>query len=67
MEMTFTGYIRKVRIEASCKLLIGTNKSIWEIANDTGYGDVRSFREHFKEIYNVTPLKFRKMLGHYMK
>lgn len=63
MGMTFTEYLRKVRMEAACKLLTDTDKSIWEIANDTGYSDVRSFRMHFKNSYHITPLKFRKMFG----
>lgn len=63
MGISFSEYLRKVRIEAGCRLLVDTDKSIWEVANDTGYGDVRSFREHFKDFYNVTPLKFRKMFG----
>ena len=61
MGMTFTQYLRKVRMEAACKLLINTDKSIDEIADDIGYSDVRSFRTHFKSSYNITPLKFRKM------
>lgn len=63
MGMTFTEYLRKTRMEAACKLLVNTVKSIDEIANDTGYSDVRSFRKHFKNSYNVTPLRFRKMFG----
>jgi AraC family L-rhamnose operon transcriptional activator RhaR len=65
MAMTFSEYLRKVRIEAGCRLLIDSNKSIWEIAGDVGYNDVRSFRTHFKNRYNVTPLKFRKIFVRY--
>jgi len=63
MGVTFTQYLRKVRMEAACKLLVNTAKSVDEVANNVGYSDVRSFRLHFKSRYNVTPLKFRKMLG----
>jgi len=63
MGITFTEYLRKVRMEGACKLLVNTAKSIDEVANDVGYNDVRSFRMHFKSSYNVTPLRFRKMFG----
>ena len=58
--MTFTEYLRKLRLNASCHLLTGTNKSIWEVANNVGYNDVRTFRKHFKEQFGMTPLQFRK-------
>lgn len=63
MGMTFTEYLRKVRMEAACKLLVNTAKGIDRIASDIGYSDVRSFRIHFKNSYGITPLKFRKMFG----
>lgn len=60
MGMTFTEYLRKVRLSAACRLLVNTDKSVGEIAEAVGYSDVRSFRKHFRDTYGMTPLRFRK-------
>lgn len=60
MGMTFTEYLRKVRLSAACRLLADTDKSVGEISEAVGYSDVRSFRKHFRDSYRVTPLRFRK-------
>ena len=58
--ITYTQYLRRVRMRASSKLLIQSSKSVEEIASEVGYTDARSFRRHFKEIYGLSPLGFRK-------
>lgn len=59
-EITFTEYLRKTRIDASCRILIHSKKSIDQIANAVGYNDVKTFRKHFKASLDITPCNFRK-------
>lgn len=58
--ITFTEYLRKVRIEKSMSLLANTDKKIIEIAELCGYSDMKSFNSIFKEKLGVTPRKFRQ-------
>lgn len=58
--MSFTEYVSNVRINHVKRLLIQTNKSIMEIAFDTGFchGDYLSSR--FKNKIGMTPSEFRR-------
>lgn len=58
--ITFTEYLRKVRIEKSMSLLANTDKKIIEIAELCGYSDMKSFNSIFKKMLGVTPQKFRQ-------
>ena len=57
---TFKEYIAILRVEKSKELLIGTYKTITEIAFETGFNDSAYFNKVFKKIENVTPSKYRK-------
>ena len=58
--ITYTEYLRRTRINASCRLLANTQKTINIIANDVGYADVKTFRKHFKAHTGITPTMFRQ-------
>ena len=53
-------YIQKIRIEKSCGLLRGTDKSVREIAELVGYKDLKFFKEIFKRFMQMTPREYRK-------
>lgn len=57
---TAQSYIRKKRIEKSCSLLLFTQKSIAEIAQQTGFSNRYHFSRIFTEITKTTPAKYRK-------
>lgn len=57
--MSFTEYISNVRIKHVKRLLIQTNKSIMEIALDTGYCNGDYLSSQFKNKTNMTPSEFR--------
>lgn len=57
--MSFTEYLSNVRIRHVKMLLIQTNKSIMEIALDTGYCHGDYLSSQFKKKTNMTPLEFR--------
>ena len=58
--MNFTEYVKRARIEASCRLLLNTDKAIWEIAELVGYRDSSFFHKTFQEFMNCSPAKYRK-------
>ena len=58
--ITFTEYLRKLRIEKSMSLLANTDKKIIEVAGLCGYSDMKSFNSVFKKMLGVTPQKFRQ-------
>ncbi len=53
--MTFSRYLRKLRIELAQYLLKELNKGICEVAYEVGYSDVPSFLRAFKEETGMTP------------
>lgn len=59
---TFTEYLKKQRISNSCRLLLSTDKPITEIAELSGYTDIKSFNSVFKNIMHMTPRDLRKNL-----
>lgn len=54
-------YIRKVRLEKAFELLMSDNKTLTEISCLTGFYDQPHFSRSFRNIFQFTPLKFRKM------
>lgn len=56
---TLIEYLQKTRIEAAKKLLEQTNLSIMEIMLDSGYNDLKTFRQLFKKSAGMTPKDYR--------
>lgn len=57
--MHFNKYLHLVRVEEAKKLLLKTNKKIYEIAKEVGYKDPDYFAIKFEEIVGTTPTKYR--------
>lgn len=57
--ITFKEYLTKYRASMACKELMGTDKTISEIALDNGFADSRSLINAFNSIYGITPLQYR--------
>ncbi|RAP74458.1 AraC family transcriptional regulator [Paenibacillus montanisoli] len=57
--MTFLDYVQSARIDLSCKLLLGSDDKINEIAARAGYSDMKFFHELFKKKTGVTPRQYR--------
>lgn len=53
-------YIRKCRIRHATALLLNTNKSISDIAIETGFYDQFYFSKEFKKEFGVSPSTYRK-------
>lgn len=57
---TVGDWIRKSRLTEACKHLLHTQKSIEDIAFQTGWNDTTHFIRQFKKEFNTTPAKWRK-------
>lgn len=57
---SFQEILNLTRIEESIKLLLDTEKSVSDIALETGFSHVRYYNKNFKTYYNCTPSQFRK-------
>lgn len=53
-------FLINYRLEKSTELLLNTDLSIIQIANETGFCSSAHYGELFKELYNLTPSQFRK-------
>lgn len=61
--MTFTDFINLYRLEAAVMLLKETDKSITEIALESGFQSVRSFHSFFRRAMGISPARYRKGNG----
>ena len=61
---SITGMVQKVRVEAVCKLLSTTHQTIFQIARDCGFEDMKFFYKVFKKHMGVLPSEYRKQTAH---
>lgn len=59
--INFSTFLRDFRISHAKRLLKGTDKRIYEIAQEVGYPDAKYFNRVFKEKVGVSPKEFRQM------
>ena len=53
-------YLTNIRMEKAKKLLLSTQLSVAEVAEQSGYGDYRVFTKVFKKAEGITPSQFRR-------
>ena len=53
-------FIRGIKMNKACKMLIAKNKNIGEIATYLGYYDRKYFTSCFKDEYGMTPSEYQK-------
>lgn len=58
--ISITDFIQKTRIEEACKLLAATKRTVFDIAGDCGFRDIKFFYKIFKKITGYTPAEYRK-------
>ena len=58
--LSFQDLLSYIRVEESEKLLLGTNKKIGTIAEETGFSAVRYYIKHFEYWFGMHPLEYRK-------
>jgi AraC-like DNA-binding protein len=59
-QKTFSEYLHFIRIQAVCKALDNTDKTIAEIAYQNGFENIAYFNRVFKHIKNRTPKDYRQ-------
>lgn len=57
--MSPIGYMQRLRVEKSCRLLTESGLRISEIAQEVGYCDLKHFETLFRRHMNITPRQFR--------
>ena len=58
----FKDYVNQIRLKHAVTLLLDTDKKVYEIAMDVGFGDARAFNDAFQKNYGETPAGYRKKL-----
>ncbi|MDG1397485.1 MAG: AraC family transcriptional regulator [Polaribacter sp.] len=59
---TYVSFLTELRIENACKLLQSKEEfSISEVAYKVGFNNISNFNRKFKEIKQITPLKYKNM------
>jgi transcriptional regulator GlxA family with amidase domain len=53
-------YVQALRIESAKQVLVSSNKSISEVSRNSGYEDVRFFRQLFKRLTSLSPTDYRQ-------
>jgi AraC-like DNA-binding protein len=61
--MTYTEYLRELRMQKAADLLRQTKLPIRRIASRVGYEDPSRFTVHFRRRFELTPRAFRRQLG----
>lgn len=60
MNMTPQEYVTMIRIERACILIAKTDKSIGQIAYETGFASVSSFNRNFKKLMEISPFRWKQ-------
>lgn len=60
MKLSFSDYVNQARIAQAQRLLLRTNRSVTEIAMETGFSTASYFTQIFRRRCGVTPAQFRK-------
>ncbi len=61
--ITFTRWLRQVRVEKAMELMKAGDFSISEVAEAVGFGDLRAFERAFKKHTRRTPREFKKSVA----
>lgn len=61
--LTVGNYLKEIRLIHSHLLVEQTDLSMIDIANQTGFSNVRSFSEGFKSKYGLSPMAYRQELA----
>jgi two-component system response regulator YesN len=58
--ISFSAYLKKVRIEKAKQLLLTTNMKVFEVSNAVGFSHAKYFGHVFKEVVGQTPASYQK-------
>lgn len=63
--MSFTRYIRELRLQKARELMLTTKMSIQQISRQVGYSDPSRFGKHFRSRFSITPSEYRSHFSHF--
>ncbi|CAM4350735.1 two-component system response regulator YesN [Paenibacillus endophyticus] len=63
MDQSFNDYLLHVRMEKAKQLLLGSNKKVYEIAQEIGYGELDWFYKRFKAYVGISAGEYRGKSG----
>lgn len=61
--MTIFQFLNKIRIENACKLLVYSDLTISQIANESGFNSMAYFNRRFKTSTNMSPSQYRNKVN----
>ncbi len=61
--ITFTDWLRQVRVKKAMELMKLRDFAITEVAYEVGFGDLRTFERAFKQHTLTTPREFKKSVA----
>lgn len=56
----YSEYVNKFKLEEAVRMLKMTDKSITQIAFESGFTSIRNFNDVFKKEYGISPLSYKK-------
>jgi len=59
---TFVAFVRRLRIDYACRLLLDDSQSVAEVCFQVGYGNLSNFNRHFRRATGHTPRAYRLAL-----
>lgn len=62
LNISFNRYINSLRINKAIHLMNDENKKLAYIAQEVGFGSIRSFNRAFMQIMNITPSSYIKLI-----
>lgn len=60
----FPTYVNNLRLAYACNLLTGSDYSITNVSEESGFGSLRTFFRVFRNKYGMTPQAYRKQQNH---
>jgi two-component system response regulator YesN len=63
MDVNFTDWLNRLRVDKAKNLLTQTNLKTYEIAEKVGYRDYKYFSMVFKKITGSPPQEFKRGIG----
>ncbi len=63
MNIAPLNYLNSIRVSKACNLLVSTNDTIVQIAEEVGFFSVANFNRNFKTVMNMTPREYKKRVN----
>lgn len=59
---TFVGFVRRLRIDYACRLLLDERYAVADVCFNAGYSNLSNFNRHFRRLIGMTPREYRRSL-----